>query len=307
MLTSARQKLVTDAEDAHRLDRLAAKLVIHYDVRLHAAYWGRERADLLIEVGHFPIWDAMRFFSSTFAQQTQARRGYRGSLLQPYRSALVLSDEQFLLLVRHIHQMPYKELQRPMEEYPYSSYHGYIDKRAGPWHTRKVLALLAKRQVCTKEERARWMAKPVSEAHSALFDTTTGILPSRTAEAPESLLSLREKSSAASAEDEAGKALDPRQIEPIITVVGDVLDLTPEQIRSRDSTQNATRARALVAWTGLRKGLGSRTAFAGYLGGRSCSTIDRAIDRYRHEELFRLTFEQLEKKGRERRMQRQKA
>jgi hypothetical protein len=160
--------------------------------------------------------------------------------------------------------------------------------------------------VRTKDDLVRWMEKPVNKAHATLFETRTGVLPSRTAGMLDPLMSLEGKATP-QPEEEPARALDPSQVEPIITVVGDVLDLTPEQIRSRDSTQNATRARALVAWNGLRKGLGSRTAFASYLGGRSCSTIDRAIDRYRHEELFRLTFEQLEQKSHERRHQRQKA
>jgi hypothetical protein len=50
-----------------------------------------------------------------------------------------------------------------------------------------------------------------------------------------------------------------------------------------------------VTWTGTREGLGSRSSFAQYLGDRACSTINRAIERYRVEnkKLFAMTFDEL--------------
>lgn len=297
MRVNTDQALVLGPQDAQDLERLAAEIVRLYRARVLAAYWGRERGDLLVEVDKFPIWDVMRYFCGAFAQRAQARRKRRGSLFRRYRKALVITDGQLLLLVRYIHQMPATELARRPEDYPYSTYRRYIDTGIASWvHTGRVRSLLARRNVRSREDYERWMAQPVSGSQAILFETATGFLPSRTAEPPDALLDREDRRASNGSPDVTTYvALDPAKVEPIVEIVSEVLGLTPKQIRSRDSTQPATLARALVAWNGCREGLGSRSAFAKYLGERACSTIDRAIDRYAIEEkdLFAMSLEQL--------------
>lgn len=57
-----------------------------------------------------------------------------GSLFQSsYKAVLVETDEQFLHLSRYIHQNPMEFWEKPLKDYPYSSFGEYLGFRSTQW------------------------------------------------------------------------------------------------------------------------------------------------------------------------------
>jgi hypothetical protein len=69
-----------------------------------------------------------------YTQWFNRRHGLDGQLFRGrYKAILVGEDEYLLGLVRYIHHNPLKAgLVKNLEDYPWSSHHGYLNKRK-PW------------------------------------------------------------------------------------------------------------------------------------------------------------------------------
>jgi hypothetical protein len=251
-----------------------AKAATVCDALIHAYRWGRQRADLLIQIARQPLGNTIQRINGPFSQYAQNARGFDGPLFRRYRAALVSSETHVLQLVRYIHWLPVREgAVSSIGAYPWSSHHDYAGMRRTSWLTTVLVRrLLAQRMGGgrARDAYARWMAEPISQRQAELFESSDGYLPTRTGH-PLHLERASPKTN--------GATLTREDLQPLIGEVCSIVGITRDQALSRSRVAKAVLARALIARHAVREGLGNLADVARCLE-KDPTALQRAISSY---------------------------
>lgn len=101
---------------------------------------------LLVQTPHANLSRCMRHINGVYTQRFNRLHDYDGGLFRGrYKAIVVEGDEYLLQVLRYIHQNPIKaNLVKKMDDYPWSSHHGYSSK-ADKWrwlHKKELLDML---------------------------------------------------------------------------------------------------------------------------------------------------------------------
>ena len=90
----------------------------------------------------------MQSLATRYAVHFNKTHGRLGSLFESvYKAVLVETNEQFLHLSRYIHKNPMKFWEKPLKDYPYSSYAEYLGLRTTAWiQPKEILAFFKSRR-----------------------------------------------------------------------------------------------------------------------------------------------------------------
>jgi REP element-mobilizing transposase RayT len=141
---AARATVFRDPEDAHDFLRLLGELRPRFGAEVHAYCVMGNHYHVLLRTPEPNLSDAMRHLDGVLTQRLHRRRETDGPIFRGrFRSVLVQADRHLLHVTRYIHLNPVEAgLARRPEDWPWSSYRGYLNPPEGPrWlRTRFVLA-----------------------------------------------------------------------------------------------------------------------------------------------------------------------
>jgi putative transposase len=132
------QQAVFHSEDDRRLlNKIVARCLDTFFVRLHAYCWMTNHLHLLVQVSDQPLSSFMRQIASEFARAMQIKMSTTGHLFERrYHAILVDADSYLLELVRYIHLNPVRANIVPDPGlFEWSSHHVYVGSRTEPWVT----------------------------------------------------------------------------------------------------------------------------------------------------------------------------
>lgn len=141
---AARATVFRDPDDAQDFLRLLGDLGERFAVEVHAYCVMGNHYHALLRTPEPNLSHAMRHLDGVLTQRMHRRRETDGSIFRGrFRSVLVQADRHLLHVTRYIHLNPVEAgLARRPEDWPWSSYRGYLNPPEGPrWLvTRFVLA-----------------------------------------------------------------------------------------------------------------------------------------------------------------------
>lgn len=131
------QNIFFAATDRDRMSELFADVVERFAARLHAYCYMTNHVHALIQVGDVPLGRLILRVAGQYARITQSRLPTTGHLFEKrYHPVLVDTDAYLLELIRYIHLNPVRAgLASVPIEYPWTSHHAYLGRRAEPWVT----------------------------------------------------------------------------------------------------------------------------------------------------------------------------
>lgn len=138
---SRRPVFPTPVDRADFLD-LFGEITERYRLEIHAYCLMGNHYHALLRTAQPNLPDAMRHLDSVFTQRFHRRHGTDGALFRGrYRAVLVQANRYMLHVSRYIHLNPVEAaLARRAEDWPFSSYRGYLDPRlAPPWLETSVI------------------------------------------------------------------------------------------------------------------------------------------------------------------------
>jgi REP element-mobilizing transposase RayT len=123
--------------DRSVLNGIVARVIEKHGVRVHAYCWMTNHLHMLIQAGTDPLAEPMRRIAAEFARTMQSRMQTTGHFFERrYHAVLVDADSYLLELTRYIHLNPVRAgLVESPAQYPWSSHHAYVGKRAENWVT----------------------------------------------------------------------------------------------------------------------------------------------------------------------------
>ncbi len=140
------QALFVAEHDRLLLNRIVARAIERFDVRLHAYCWMTNHLHFLLQVDAIALADPMRQIAAEFARAMQAKLATTGHFFERrYHASLVDADSYLLELLRYIHLNPVRaRIAADAAGYRWSSHHAYLDSREEPWVTTDfVLAMFS--------------------------------------------------------------------------------------------------------------------------------------------------------------------
>lgn len=141
-----KQNIFQDDSDRSLLNKIVARSIATYGVRLHAYCWMTNHLHFLVQVGTEPLGGLMRQVASEYARAFQKRLETTGHLFERrYFARLVASEGYLWALVRYIHLNPVAGgLVTSIDGYPWSSHQNYSGRSTDQWvTTAPLLAMLA--------------------------------------------------------------------------------------------------------------------------------------------------------------------
>ncbi len=123
--------------DRNLLNKIVARAIEKYDVRVHAYCWMTNHIHLLMQVGDEPLAHPMRQIAAEYARAMQLKLNVSGHFFERrYHARLVDVDAYLLTLVRYIHLNPVTaHLVDDAAKYRWSSHHNYTGRRSDSWVT----------------------------------------------------------------------------------------------------------------------------------------------------------------------------
>lgn len=102
----------------------------HFDLRISAYCLMPNHYHLLVQTPHANLSRCMRHINGVYTQRFNRLHDYDGTLFRGrYKAIAIEGDDYILQVLRYIHQNPLKaKLVKKMDDYPWSSHHGYISK-----------------------------------------------------------------------------------------------------------------------------------------------------------------------------------
>ena len=133
-----------EGEDAAAFHEILADVAEQFGVEFHAYCLMGTHYHLLLRTRQPNLSRAMRHLDGVFTQRFHRRHGTDGALFRGrYKAILVQAERHLVAVSRYIHLNPVEAgLAGRPEDWPFSSYNGYLDwARAPSWlHTKNVLA-----------------------------------------------------------------------------------------------------------------------------------------------------------------------
>ena len=265
-----RQDIFFTLADRSLLTRIVREIIVDCGARLHAYCYMTNHVHALLQVGDTPLSKIMLLVAGRYARSVQGRIQTTGHLFEKrYHALLVDADEYLLTLLRNIHLNPVRaKLASSPDDYPWSSHHAYLGRRAEPWVTTEF----ALRMLSTDRHHA-------TEAYAALIASAPSSSP---------LLERNERDprilgSDAFAQRALGANWKPRSrsraaLQTLIDEACAKFGVTATELRSPTRLIDAARARAWIAEQALCGGIASITSLARYFN-RDESSIRGAVQR----------------------------
>ncbi|HKU14469.1 MAG TPA: transposase [Steroidobacteraceae bacterium] len=132
-----RQDIFFTPGDRRLLTSILTQIIFDCGARVHAYCYMTNHVHALVQVGETPLSKIMLLLAGRYARSVQARLQTTGHLFEKrYHALLVDADEYLLTLLRYIHLNPVRaNLAASADDYPWSSHHAYLGRRAEPWVT----------------------------------------------------------------------------------------------------------------------------------------------------------------------------
>ena len=261
-----RQDIFFTSDDRSLLTRIMMEIIVDCGAQLHAYCYMTNHVHALLRVGDTPLSKVMLLVAGRYARTVQARLQTTGHLFEKrYHALLVDADEYLLTLLRYIHLNPVRaRLVSSPDEYPWSSHHVYLGRRAEPWVTTEF----ALRMLGADHQRA------IAAYHSLIRSAPTGSpLADRNDRDPRIL------GSDAFAQRILGQNWKPRsntELQQVIDEACTKFEATEVELRSPSRLVNVTRARAWITDTALCTGVASVASLASYFH-RDASSVRQAV------------------------------
>jgi REP element-mobilizing transposase RayT len=168
-----REEIFRDAQDYKAFVDLLKSTSEMFRVDIAACCLMSNHFHLLLQTSEANLARAMRHLGGVYTQWFNRRHGLDGQLFRGrYKAILVGEDEYLLGLVRYIHHNPLKAgLVKNLEDYPWSSHHGYLNKRK-PWEwlsTAPVLSRFSEDPATARVGYRRFMAQDDDETIERIF------------------------------------------------------------------------------------------------------------------------------------------
>lgn len=158
-----RQDIFFKDEDRRLLTIIIREVIEALGAQVHAYCYMPNHIHVLFKVDEIPLGKIMLLIAGRYARRIQAQLATTGHFFERrYHAVLVDADAYLLTLLRYIHHNPVRARLAPSpDDYPWSSHHTYLGKRAEPW----VTTAFALRMFDSDSERAiaayaAFMARP---------------------------------------------------------------------------------------------------------------------------------------------------
>jgi REP element-mobilizing transposase RayT len=267
-----RQDIFFTPADRSLLTRIVSEVIVDGGAQLHAYCYMTNHVHALLQVGDTPLSKIMLLVAGRYARTVQARLQTTGHLFEKrYHALLVDADQYLLTLLRYIHLNPVRaNLVSSPDDYPWSSHHAYLGRRAEPWVTTEF----ALRMLGSERERAMG-------AYAALIGSAPADSPlvERNERDPRIL------GSDAFAQRTLGPQWKPRsrsnsELQKLIDVACTKFGVTAIELQSSSRLTDTTQARAWIVEKAVCGGIASVASLARYFN-RDESSIRQAIGRLR--------------------------
>jgi putative transposase len=261
-----RQDIFFTSDDRSLLTRIIMEIIVDCGAQLHAYCYMTNHVHALLRVSDTPLSKVMLLLAGRYARRVQARLQTTGHLFEKrYHALLVDADEYLLTLLRYIHLNPVRAgLVSSPDEYPWSSHHVYLGRRAEPW----VTTAFALRMLGADHQRS------IAAYQSLIRSAPTGSpLADRNDRDPRIL------GSDAFAQTILGENWKPRSNAELQQVIDEAcvkFGATEMELRSPSRLVNVTRARAWITDTALSTGVVSVASLASYFN-RDASSVRQAV------------------------------
>jgi REP element-mobilizing transposase RayT len=168
-----RENIFRDAQDCKAFTDLLKSTSEMFRVNVAAYCLMSNHYHLLLQSSEGNLARAMRHLGGVYTQWFNRRHGLDGQLFKGrYKAILVGEDEYLQGLVRYIHHNPLKAgLTKSLEEYPWSSHLGYLQRTdAWKWlHTEALLSQFSADPAKARAEYRRFMARDEDEEIERIF------------------------------------------------------------------------------------------------------------------------------------------
>ena len=261
-----RQDIFFTSDDRSLLTRIIREIIVDCGAQLHAYCYMTNHLHALLRVSDTPLSKVMLLVAGRYARRVQARLQTTGHLFEKrYHALLVDADQYLLTLLRYIHLNPVRaRLVSSPDEYPWSSHHVYLGRRAEPWVTTEF----ALRMLGADHQRA------IAAYQSLIRSAPTGSpLADRNDRDPRIL------GSDAFAQRILGANWKPRSnagLQQVIDEACTKFGATELELRSPSRLVNVARARAWITDTALRTRIASVASLASYFN-RDASSVRQAV------------------------------
>lgn len=269
-----RQDIFFSLDDRSLLTRIVREILADCGAQLHAYCYMTNHIHALLQVGDTPLSKIMLLMAGRYARSVQVRLQTTGHLFEKrYHALLVDADEYLLTLLRYIHLNPVRaKLAASPDDYPWSSHHAYVGKRAEPWVTTEfALRMLG-------SDRAGAMGAYLTLIRST---PTVSPLPERNERDPRIL------GSDAFARRTLGASWKPRSrshcdLRKLIDDACAKFGFSAIELQSPSRLADLTRARAWIVEQALCSGIASVAALARYFG-RDEASVRQLVQRRRRD------------------------
>lgn len=168
-----RENIFRDAQDYKAFIDLLKSTSEMFRVGVAAYCLMSNHYHLLLQTSEGNLARAMRHLGGVYTQWFNRRHSLDGQLFKGrYKAILVGEDEYFQGLVRYIHHNPLKAgLVKTLEDYPWSSHHGYLQRGdASKWlHVKPLLSEFSDDPAKARTEYRRFMAQDDDEVIEKIF------------------------------------------------------------------------------------------------------------------------------------------
>lgn len=176
MRGNARQDIFFDDRDRYRFYLLLQEGVERYGHRIHAFCLMTNHVHLAIQVGEIPLSRIMQNLCFRYTRWINWRLNRSGHLFQGrFKAILVDADAYLLELTRYLHVNPLRaDMVQAPEEYPWSSYRGYLGLETIPWlSTDWVLSQFSKGSDKARREYRKFVDLGKGDGHRKEFHSGT--------------------------------------------------------------------------------------------------------------------------------------
>lgn len=272
MRGNARQDLFFDDKDRYRFYLLLQEGVERYGHRIHAFCLMTNHVHLAVQVGEIPLSRIMQNLGFRYTRWINWRMNRSGHLFQGrFKAILVDADAYQLELTRYLHVNPLRaDMVQSPEDYPWSSYRGYLGLETIPWLTTDwVLSQFSSEANKARREYRKFVDSGKEDGHRKEFHDGTNsdnrILGDDTF-IDKMLVN--------------GETRSKRQasVEQIVENVSRKYAIKGKDLATPGKYRKLSEARGMAAWLLLESGIGTLIELSRYTG-RDPTTLSSAAKR----------------------------